>query len=86
MIQHLSIRIPWKDNGYDGLVCENPCHNNACLAMINDKGILLADVLFKSPSYAAAFVIGGHANGLTEWKNADGKTLKNIENSEVSMQ
>jgi len=53
-------------------------------AKLNENGILLEDVLFKSPSYAAAFVIGGHANGLTEWKTADGKTLKEIENSGVS--
>ena len=45
----------------------------------DENGILLEDVLFKSPSYAAAFVIGGHANGLTEWKNSDGITLKDME-------
>lgn len=48
-------------------------------AKVNENGILQEDFLFKSPSYAAAFVIGGHANGLTEWKTADGKTLKEIE-------
>lgn len=53
-------------------------------AKIDDDGILQEDVLFKSPSYAAAFVIGGHANGLTEWKTDDGKTLKDIENSEAN--
>ncbi|MFV0268306.1 MAG: DUF4357 domain-containing protein [Draconibacterium sp.] len=41
-------------------------------------------MLFKSPAYAAAFVIGGHANGLTEWKTDDGRTLKDIENSEAN--
>lgn len=50
-------------------------------AKIDESGILQEDVLFKSPSYAAAFVIGGHANGLTEWKTDDGKTLKDFENS-----
>lgn len=35
MAQHLSIRIPWKDNGYAGLVCEKPCNNNACLRLAN---------------------------------------------------
>ena len=50
-------------------------------AKVDENGILQEDVLFKSPSYAAAFVIGGHANGLTEWKTADGKTLKEIENN-----
>ncbi len=52
-------------------------------AKINGDGILQEDVLFKSPSYAAAFVIGGRANGLIEWKTADGKTLKELENSEA---
>ena len=35
MIQHLSIRIPWKDNGYTGLVCEKPCYNTACMKLKN---------------------------------------------------
>lgn len=48
-------------------------------ANVDDSGILQEDVLFKSPSYAASFVIGGHVNGLTEWKTADGKTLKEVE-------
>ena len=51
-------------------------------AQIDDIGILHEDVLFNSPSYAAAFVIGGHANGLTEWKTADGRSLKEIESNE----
>lgn len=49
-------------------------------ANIDENGILQEDVLFKSPSYAAAFVIGGHVNGLTEWKTKDGLSLKEIEN------
>ena len=28
MAQHLSIRVPWKDNGFSGLVCDKPCYNN----------------------------------------------------------
>jgi len=53
-------------------------------ANVSSDGVLQEDVLFKSPSYAAAFLIGGHANGLTEWKLADGKTtLKDMENGEV---
>ncbi|MDR1873174.1 MAG: AAA family ATPase [Deltaproteobacteria bacterium] len=35
MAQHLSIRIPWKDNGYNGLVCDKPCYNNSCLRLRN---------------------------------------------------
>ena len=46
-------------------------------------GILQEDVLFSSPSYAAMFVIGKSANGLTSWKDENGRSLKNIENSET---
>lgn len=53
-------------------------------AQIDANGILQEDTLFHSPSYAAAFVVGGHANGLTEWKTEDGKTLKEIELSDES--
>lgn len=48
-------------------------------AKISNEGVLQEDVLFRSPSYAVAFVVGGHANGLTEWKTADGVTLKDHE-------
>lgn len=37
------------------------------------------DAEFTSPSAAAAVVHGGHANGLTAWKDATGATLKEIE-------
>jgi hypothetical protein len=36
---------------------------------------------FASPSAAAAVIHGGHANGLTAWKTADGKTLKELEST-----
>ncbi|MCW1713327.1 GIY-YIG nuclease family protein [Caenicola nitritireducens] len=48
-------------------------------ASIDKNGILQENVLFLSPSYAAAFVIGRNANGLIAWKNLAGKTLKDIE-------
>lgn len=37
------------------------------------------DYIFSSPSAAAAIVMGRNANGLTEWKNINGKTLKEFE-------
>lgn len=39
------------------------------------KLIFTKDHLFKSPSMAAAFLAGRSANGWTEWKDKDGKTL-----------
>lgn len=40
------------------------------------------DYIFSSPSTAAAMVMGRNANGLTEWKQKDGKTLKEFETIE----
>ena len=37
------------------------------------------DVEFTSPSAAAVVIHGGSANGLTAWKTADGKTLKQLD-------
>jgi len=37
------------------------------------------DVEFSSPSAAAAVIHGGHANGLTAWKDSQGLTLKQLE-------
>ncbi len=54
-------------------------------ANIDENGVLQEDVLFRSPSYAAAFVIGGHVNGLTYWVTEDGRTLKDVENAVASV-
>lgn len=40
------------------------------------------DYIFSSPSTAALIVMGRNANGLTEWKQKDGKTLKEFETNE----
>lgn len=40
------------------------------------------DYIFSSPSTAAVIVMGRNANGLTEWKTKDGKTLKDFETNE----
>jgi hypothetical protein len=56
-----------------------------------DEGILVSkdgyleftdDYIFSSPSTAAVMVMGRNANGLTEWKSKDGKTLKEFETTE----
>jgi hypothetical protein len=50
-------------------------------ALVENDGLLefSKDVEFDSPSAAAAVVHGGGANGLTAWKDAEGRTLKEIE-------
>ena len=49
-------------------------------ALVENDGFLefSKDVEFDSPSAAAAVVHGGGANGLTAWKDAEGRTLKEI--------
>lgn len=49
---------------------------------IVDQGVFLKDIIFSSPSTAAAMVLGRNSNGLTQWKNRDGRTLKENMNKE----
>jgi Domain of unknown function (DUF4357) len=43
------------------------------------------DYSFSSPSTAAAVVLGRSANGRVEWKAADGRTLKEIQEAEAEL-
>ena len=47
--------------------------------IINSEFKFTKDHIFTSPSLAAAVVMGRNANGRTEWKTADSKSLKSIE-------
>jgi len=56
-----------------------------------DEGVLINkitffefadDYIFSSPSTAAVMVMGRNANGLTEWRNNEGKTLKDFETND----
>ena len=53
--------------------------NNKTIVEKNGKLIFENDYLFNSPSAAAAIVMGRSANGLMEWKNSKGKSLKDME-------
>lgn len=44
------------------------------------------DILFSSSSLAAGVILGYSASGPKQWKNKDGKTLKEIEESKTTMQ
>lgn len=60
-----------------------PCFKNFRAKLIND-GIIKADKLavdyeFSSPSAAAVQILGHNANGLDEWKDSNGKKLKDLE-------
>ena len=47
--------------------------------IINKDFVFVTDYMVTSPSLAAAIVMGRNANGRTEWKNANGKSIKDIE-------
>ncbi|MDU1027886.1 MAG: GIY-YIG nuclease family protein [Clostridiales bacterium] len=46
-------------------------------------GRISKNYLLKSPSYAAAFVLGVTTNGRTQWKTEKGITLKELEENEM---
>lgn len=53
---------------------------NTEILKLNGKSYeLTEDYIFSSPSLAAAIVMGRNANGRTEWKLNDGKTLQKFE-------
>lgn len=43
------------------------------------------DFAFNSPSLAAATVLGRNTNGRTKWRDADGKTLKQIQSEQAEL-
>lgn len=47
------------------------------------EAVLIEDTLFTSPSAASSFVRYASTNGLDEWKDDKGRSLKEIENSEL---
>ena len=57
---------------------------NGVLAMQGGLYQFSQDYSFSSPSTAAAVVLGRSANGRLEWKAADGRTLKEIQEAEAA--
>lgn len=66
----------------DGDTISEPIKEKRKKAILDANGKLTEDLLFTSPSYAANFVIGKSTNGLISWKDADGNTLKSLEESD----
>lgn len=52
---------------------------DGALAADGEKLRFSRDTEFSSPSMAGAIICGGHVNGLTFWRNKDGRELKEIE-------
>ena len=58
--------------------------SNGVLAMQGALYQFTQDYSFSSPSTAAAVVLGRSANGRIEWKAADGRTLKELQEAEAA--
>jgi len=54
------------------------------LATDGNTAVMTKDHLFQSPSSAAIALMGRNANGWTEWKTKDGKTLDAVKRQSVS--
>ena len=57
---------------------------NGVLALADNQYRFTQDYSFSSPSTAAAVVLGRSANGRIEWKDAQGRTLKELQEAEAS--
>jgi hypothetical protein len=68
-----SEKWPWTRN------LRQKLKDDGVLATNGDRLRFTRDIEFASPSAAAAVIHGGHANGLTAWKDSSGTTLKELE-------
>ncbi|HSV50632.1 MAG TPA: GIY-YIG nuclease family protein [Burkholderiaceae bacterium] len=68
-----SEKWPWTRN------LRQKLKDDGVLEVKGDRLVFVKDMEFASPSAAAAVIHGGHANGLTAWKDANGRTLKELE-------
>jgi hypothetical protein len=57
--------------------------NNGVLVKENDVLRFTQDYVFSAPSAASDMVLGGCTNGRTSWKDAKGRTLKEIQTAEA---
>jgi len=56
---------------------------NGVLKQVPEGLVFTQDYVFRSPSASAAVLLGRSANGREEWRTADGKTLKQIQEEQL---
>jgi hypothetical protein len=74
--------VPSFPKGFNAL--RDELIDNEIIVSKGEELVLASNYLFSSPSAAAAVIMGRSVNGLIEWKNAKGKELKSVEESEIS--
>ena len=65
--------------GAIGLRRANSQGKNGVLAMEGDHLVFTQDYVFGSPSTAAAVCMARNANGRVEWKDAQGRSLREMQ-------
>ena len=73
--------VPSMQGGY--LALRNELVQNGVLVPDGGKLRFTQDYFFKSPSAAAAVALGRSANGRTEWKTADDRTLAEVQEGQI---
>lgn len=43
MAMHMSLRLAWHSNGWNGHICKNPCGNTYCVGQYSYPGTLIAE-------------------------------------------
>jgi hypothetical protein len=64
----------------------NELRKSGVLASSGDHYRFTQDYTFTSPSLASAVVLGRASNGRTDWKDASGRTLKQIQEAQAEVQ
>lgn len=57
--------------------------DNGVLAATADGLVFTQDYVFRSPSPSAAVLLGRSANGREDWRTADGRALKQIQEEQL---
>lgn len=56
---------------------------NGIMVLVGDQRRFTQDYTFSSPSMASSIVLGRSSNGRTDWKDASGRTLKQLQESQA---
>lgn len=73
-----------RPSGEDAKKQRDKLVQNAILVEQGDHLLFIHDYEFSSPSAAARIILGGCSNGLTQWRDAKGNRLKDIESGDVT--
>jgi hypothetical protein len=77
-IETMSAMQPWGNALRDALIADGK------ILKTSESLIFQDDQVFRSPTAAAVVLLGRNANGRTEWKDANGNTLKSLQDAQLA--